>query len=77
MWLAPAAEGETVGGHDPLQVRLGEVQIAADGRQRDVDDRQADDHHEERDGEQREGPPAAHFAGYGGLLLPGVVPAVE
>src|SRR5215813_11294835 len=70
------AEGQRVGGHHPLQVRLGEVQLAADGGQRDVGDRQVDDRHEERDGEQREGPPAAHFAGYRGLLLADV-PAVE
>src|SRR6267154_1938197 len=71
------AEGQRVGGHHPLQVLLGEVQLAADGRQRDVRDRQIDDRHEVGDGEQREGPPAAYFAGYRGLLLPGVGPAVQ
>jgi len=33
------------------------------------DDGQVHDHHEKRDGEQPEGPPAAHFAGY--RRLPG------
>jgi hypothetical protein len=34
------------------------MQVAADGRQRDVDDRQIDHRHEERDRQQRERPPA-------------------
>ena len=53
-----AAERERVRGHDPLQAGLGEVQIAADRRQRDVDDRQIDDRHEERHRQQRERAPA-------------------
>src|SRR6266545_2260867 len=48
------AEGQPVGGHDPLQVRLGEVEIAADGRQRDIDDREIDDRHEERNSQHGE-----------------------
>ena len=52
-----AAEGDPVGGDDPLQVRFGEVQGAADRRQRDVHDRQIDDRHEKRDGEHRERSP--------------------
>ena len=43
---------------DPLQVRLGEVQLAPDGRQRHVDDRDVDDRHEERNSEDGEGAPA-------------------
>ena len=52
-----AAEGECVRGHNPLQVGLGEVQVAADCRQRDVDDRQIDDRHEERHCQQRKRAP--------------------
>jgi hypothetical protein len=54
-----AAEGDRVGGHDPLQVRFGEVEVAADRRQRDVDDREIHDRHEERDGQHGERAPAA------------------
>ena len=53
-----AAECERVCGHDPLQVGLGEVQVAADRGQRHVDDRQIDDRHEQRYGQQRERSPA-------------------
>jgi hypothetical protein len=52
------AERERVRGHDPLQVGLREVQVAADCRQRDVDDRQIDHRHEERHSQQPERPPA-------------------
>ena len=55
-----AAEGEAVGGDDPLQVRLREVELAADRRQRDVDDREVDDRHEVGHGQHREGAPAMH-----------------
>jgi len=54
-----AAEGDRVGGHDPLQVRFGDVECAADGWQRDVHDREIDDRHEERYGQDRERAPAA------------------
>jgi len=53
------------------------VELAADGRQGDVDDGQVHDNHEERHGEQREGAPAAHFAGDRGLLAADAGPAVE
>ena len=53
-----AAEGERVAGDDPLQARFGHVQLAADGRQRDVDDREVRDRHEERDRQHRERAPA-------------------
>ena len=53
-----AAERQPVRGDHPLQVRLGEVQLSPDGRQRHVDDRQVDDGHEERNGEDGEGAPA-------------------
>src|SRR5262252_1397026 len=68
------AEGQRVGGHHPLQVLLGEVQLAADGRQGHVDDGQVDDHHEECHDEQRECPPAARTAGDCDLRTADVVP---
>jgi hypothetical protein len=52
------AEGEAVGGDHPLQVRLAEVELAADRRQRDVHDRQVDDGHEVRDRKPGERAPA-------------------
>ena len=69
-----AAEGEPVAGHDPLQVRLRHVQLAADGRQRDVDDREVRDRHEERDSQHRERAPATDLMpalarGQGGRYL--------
>ena len=70
-----AAERDHVRGHDPLQARLGEVQVAADRRQRDVDDRRVDDRHEVRDRQQRERAPAIdirrcgrHWASRRGLV---------
>jgi hypothetical protein len=56
-----AAEGDPVGGHHPLQVRFGDVKFAADRRQRDVDDREIDDRHEERDGQHGERAPAVYL----------------
>lgn len=53
-----AAERERVRGHHPLQAGLGEVQVATDRRQRDIDDRQIDDRHEVRDRQQRKRAPA-------------------
>jgi hypothetical protein len=44
------AERQSVGGHHPLQVRLGNAQLAADGRQGDVHDRQVNGGHEVRHG---------------------------
>jgi len=41
-----ARERDRVGVDDPLEVRFREVQAAADRRQRDVDDRHVEDHHE-------------------------------
>ena len=58
-----AAERQPVGGDDPLQVRLGEVELLPDSRQRDVDDREVGDRHEERNGEKREGAPAVNGCG--------------
>ena len=54
-----AAEGQRVAGNDPLQARFRHVQLAADGRQRDVDDREVRDRHEEQDSQHRERAPAA------------------
>ncbi len=47
-----AAEGQRVRVDDPREVLLGEAQIAADRRQRDVDDRGVEDDDELRGGEQ-------------------------
>src|ERR1700684_671713 len=73
------AERERVRGHHPLQVRLREVQLDADRRERDVDDQHVHRGHEARHGEQREGPPPAGFAGWRGRGVRGdanVVPWV-
>ena len=43
------AERQPVSRHDPLQVGFGEVELAADRRQRDVDDREVGDRHEKCD----------------------------
>ena len=59
-----AAERQAVRGHHPLEVRLGEVEIASDGRKRDVDDRQVGDRDEERDGEECKGSPAMNGCGH-------------
>src|SRR5919204_560450 len=42
-----APERQAVRGDDPLETRLGEVQVATDRRECDVDDREVDDRHEE------------------------------
>ena len=52
------AERERIRRYHPLQAGVGEMQIAADRRQRDVDDRQIDDRHEVGHGQQRERAPA-------------------
>ena len=49
-----AAEGERVGVDDPGQVVAGEVQLRADRRQRDVDDRGVDHDHELRHRQQHQ-----------------------
>jgi hypothetical protein len=49
-----AAERERVGVDHPGEVCLGEVQRAADRRQRDVDDRRVDHEHELRHREQQQ-----------------------
>jgi hypothetical protein len=41
------------------------VELAADGRQRDVDDREIRDRDEERDGQERECAPAMNGCGHG------------
>jgi hypothetical protein len=48
------SEGERVGVDDPLQAGVGEAERGVDARQRDVDDRDVEDHHElrEADGEE-------------------------
>ena len=54
-----AAEHDRVGGDHPLQVRLREVQVGLDRRQRDVHDRDVEDDHELRGDDQCECAPAA------------------
>ena len=58
------AERQRVGARDPLQARVGEVQIDFDRRQRDVDDRDVDDEHELRRAEQDQRDPAARIGGF-------------
>ena len=53
-----AGEGQPVGGDHPLQVGLGEVEPAADGRQGDVDDGEVHDGDEVGHHQQGEGSPA-------------------
>jgi hypothetical protein len=49
-----AAKGDRVRVHDPLQPGRAEVQPIANRRQRDVHDRDVEDHHELREAEQHE-----------------------
>ena len=53
-----SAEHDRVGGDDPLQARLGEVEIRLDRRQRDVHDGHVEDDHELCDDDQCESGPA-------------------
>jgi len=53
-----AAEEDRVGGHDPLQALLAEVQVGLDRRQRDVHDRDIEDDHELRGDDHRQADPA-------------------
>ena len=53
-----AGEGQPVGGDHPLQVGLGEVELAADGRQGDVHDREVHDGDEVGRHQQGESSPA-------------------
>ena len=55
------AEGQTVGGHDPLEVGFAEMQAAADRGQCHIDNREIDDGHEERHGQDGESPPAMRW----------------
>ena len=54
-----AAEGQGVGGDDPLAVGDGDAQVALGGGQRDVHDRGVQDDHQLGDGDDGESPPAA------------------
>jgi hypothetical protein len=56
-----AAEGDCVGSDHPLQAGLREVQATPDRRQRDVDDRDVEHRHEERDADECERLPAARI----------------
>jgi hypothetical protein len=53
-----AAEHDRVGGDHPLQVLLGEAEIALDRGQGDVNDRDVENDHELRSDDQRERHPA-------------------
>ena len=57
-----AAERDQVGVDDPGQVGLRDVQVALDGRQRDVDDRAVERVHEHRQADDAECDPAARVA---------------
>ena len=52
-----AAEDERVGAEHPLQVVLREPEILLDRRERDVHDRDVEDHHELDDAQQRQRKP--------------------
>ena len=52
-----AAEQDRVGGHDPLQALLAEVQVGLDRRQRDVHDRHVEHDHELCGDDHRQGDP--------------------
>ena len=54
-----AAAGQQVGVDDPDQRRLGEAEIGADRRQRDVDDGHVEHDHEHAEADDAEGEPAA------------------
>ena len=58
-----AAEEQRVRVDDPLQVRLGDLQVGLDRRQRDVDDRGVEDHHELREADKDEHEPRIRAAG--------------
>ena len=58
-----AGEHERVGGDDPLELRLGGVQVAGERRDRDVEARVADEDDEQAEAEDRERPPAAGVGG--------------
>jgi len=58
-----SAERDPVGGDDPLEIRFREVELLADRGQRDIDNREVDDCHEERDGQDGEGAPAVNLTG--------------
>ena len=58
-----AAEGERVGGDDPLAGRVGEAERFLGGRQGDVDDRRVEDDHQLGEAEDREDQPAALVVG--------------
>ena len=54
-----AAEGERVGGDDPLAVAVGEAEVGLGGGQRDVHDRRVEHDHQLGEGDDGERPPAA------------------
>jgi hypothetical protein len=61
-----AAEEDRVGRHHPLQAGLREAEVRADGRERDVHDRDVQHHHELRRHQHAERDPARPI----GLLVP-------
>ena len=58
-----AAEGQGVGGDDPLAAVVGEAERLLGGRQRDVHDRRVEDDHQLGDAEDGEDGPAAGVMG--------------
>ena len=55
-----AAEHQRVGVDDPLQVRVGHVEVLLDRRQRDVHDRRVEDDHELRQADEDENEPRVY-----------------
>src|SRR5436305_549974 len=51
------SEGQRIGVNHPLEVREAGAEALADGRQRDVDDRDVEQEHERRHAHRDEGPP--------------------
>ena len=61
-----AAEGQRVGGDDPLPLVVGEVQRVLGGGQRDVHDGRVEHDHQLGESEHREDAPASRVVGGGG-----------
>ena len=66
-----AAEGDQVAVDHPREVRLREVQIALDRRQRDVHDRRVEHHHQLAEAQHGERDPAAALPSALGVLVGG------
>jgi len=63
-----SAEEQRVGVDDPLQVRIGHVEVVLDRRQSDVHDRRVEDDHELREADEDENDPGIDRAGRAGAI---------